>query len=177
MVAGAVPEVGDTFEPVPFVLATYMAFTLIRLVAAYRSRLPAWLLYLSVIVDITLLLALIPPLAGFIGTTKIGWQIGSGDTVTLTTSSAYRIAFLYYLAMLAAVYSVGWAIHWMSRTYGAHQPLSQCFAGQVRGSGEQAARQRQGAGEELVPGLRGWASGRLRVLAGSALRRRGYGRG
>jgi hypothetical protein len=74
----------------------------------------------------TLLLALIPAVSGFIGTTQIGWQIGAGDPVKLTTESALVIAVLYYFAMLAAVASVGWAIHWMSRTYGSEQTLSQC---------------------------------------------------
>lgn len=74
----------------------------------------------------TLWLALIPAVAGFIGTTQIGWQVGYGDVVRLTTASAGRIAVLYYLAMLVAVFTVGYVIYWMSRTYGADQPLSQC---------------------------------------------------
>lgn len=74
----------------------------------------------------TLPLALIPAVAGFIGTSQIGWQIGVADPVKLTTSSAFRIAFLYYLAMIVVAYSVGWMIHWMGKTYGADQPVSQC---------------------------------------------------
>ena len=35
---------------------------------------------------------------------------------------------LYYLAMLAGVGTVGWAIHWMGKTYGADQPIGQCIA-------------------------------------------------
>ncbi|NIR93265.1 MAG: YIP1 family protein, partial [Gammaproteobacteria bacterium] len=35
-----------------------------------------------------LTLAAIPPIAGFIGTTQIGWRIGGGDPVTLSTNSA-----------------------------------------------------------------------------------------
>lgn len=75
----------------------------------------------------TLLLALIPAVSGFIGTTQIGWQIGAGPPVKLTLGSALVIAIMYYFAMLVAVASVGWAIHWMSRTYGSEQPLSQCI--------------------------------------------------
>ena len=48
--------------------------------------------------------------------------------VRLTEASALRIAILYYLAMVAATFSVAWVIHWMSRTYGASQPLGQCYA-------------------------------------------------
>ena len=76
----------------------------------------------------TALFALLPAIAGYIGTTRTGWQIGAGDAVRLTEASALRIAVLYYLAMLAATLSVAWVIHWMSRTYGAHQPLGQCYA-------------------------------------------------
>ena len=76
----------------------------------------------------TALFALIPAIAGYIGTTRTGWQIGAGDVVRLTEASAARIAVLYYVAMVAATFSVAWVIHWMSRTYGASQPLGQCYA-------------------------------------------------
>ena len=48
-----------TFAPVPFVLTGYGAFTLLRLALAYRRRLPDWFLYLSIVVDIGLLIGLI----------------------------------------------------------------------------------------------------------------------
>lgn len=76
----------------------------------------------------TAVFALIPAVAGYVGTTRTGWQIGAGDVVRLTEASALRIAVLYYLAMVAATFSVAWVIHWMSRTYGASQPLGQCYA-------------------------------------------------
>lgn len=44
------------FEPVPWVLGAYFAFTLLRLFLAYRGRLPGWLLMLSVVLDMALLL-------------------------------------------------------------------------------------------------------------------------
>ena len=72
-----------------------------------------------------LILAAIPPIAGFIGTTQIGWQLGVGAPVKLTVASALPIAVLYYLAMLAAVFVVGKAIHWMANTYGAAPTLAQ----------------------------------------------------
>lgn len=46
-------------EPVPWALAAYFLFTVIRLGTAYRSRLPHWLLSLSVVVDMSLLLGTI----------------------------------------------------------------------------------------------------------------------
>lgn len=76
----------------------------------------------------TLIFALIPAIAGYVGTTQVGWQVADGEVVRLTTASAGRIAVLYYLAMLAGVGTVGWAIHWMGKTYGADQPIGQCVA-------------------------------------------------
>jgi hypothetical protein len=76
----------------------------------------------------TLIFALIPAVAGYFGTTRVGWQVAGGELVRLTAASAGNIAVLYYLAMLAGVGTVGWAIHWMGRTYGASQPIGQCIA-------------------------------------------------
>jgi adenylate cyclase len=53
--AGANPMIA----PEPWVLAGYVLFTLIRLSLAYRRRLPNWLLYVSVVMDMALLLVLI----------------------------------------------------------------------------------------------------------------------
>ncbi|HEX2113957.1 MAG TPA: adenylate/guanylate cyclase domain-containing protein, partial [Alphaproteobacteria bacterium] len=47
------------FQPVPWVLAGYLAFTLVRLTFAYRRALRPWLLGLSVVVDMALLMGLI----------------------------------------------------------------------------------------------------------------------
>ena len=47
------------FRPVPWVLAAYLAFTLLRLTLAYRHRLPEWLRYASIVVDMSLLLGMI----------------------------------------------------------------------------------------------------------------------
>ncbi|MDX2313078.1 MAG: adenylate/guanylate cyclase domain-containing protein, partial [Gammaproteobacteria bacterium] len=53
------PGANPMIAPEPWVLAGYVLFTLIRLNLAYRRRLPNWLLYLSVIMDMALLLGLI----------------------------------------------------------------------------------------------------------------------
>ena len=45
--------------PEPWVLGAYLLFTLARVVLAHRRELPSWLLYVSVVVDMLLLLALI----------------------------------------------------------------------------------------------------------------------
>ncbi|NKQ11431.1 Yip1 family protein [Pseudomonas sp. SST3] len=73
-----------------------------------------------------LILAAIPAISAFIGTTQVGWSIGGGDAVKLTESSAFQLTLLSYLAMLAGVAVMGGFIHWMSRTYDANPTLVQC---------------------------------------------------
>lgn len=74
-----------------------------------------------------LILAAIPVIAGFIGSTQIGWQV-SGRQFILTNYSAFVMAIAGYIAMLVAVFSIGKLIHWMGQTYGARQPLPVCVA-------------------------------------------------
>lgn len=73
-------------------------------------------------------LALISPIAGLIGTTQFGWQIGGSGAVKLSFGSALQISFVYFGAILVAVYVLGQLIRWMSETYGAEQPLIRCLA-------------------------------------------------
>jgi adenylate cyclase len=47
------------FEPVPWILGSYLALTLVRLVWSYRARLPDWSLAFSALFDIGLLMLLI----------------------------------------------------------------------------------------------------------------------
>ncbi|MFI8740188.1 Yip1 family protein [Stutzerimonas zhaodongensis] len=74
-----------------------------------------------------LVLAAIPAISAFIGTTQIGWSIGGGEAVKLTESSALQLTLLSYLAMLCGVAVMGAFIHWMSRTYDANPTLVQCI--------------------------------------------------
>jgi adenylate cyclase len=53
------PGANPMIAPEPWVLTGYVLFTLVKLSLAYRRRLPNWLLYLSVVMDMALLLALI----------------------------------------------------------------------------------------------------------------------
>ena len=80
--------------------------------------------YISVIIP----LALISPIAGYIGTTRFGWQIGPGGAVTLTPASAAQISVAYFGAILVAVFVIALLIRWMSETYGDLKPLVRCLA-------------------------------------------------
>lgn len=72
-------------------------------------------LYLSHV----LLLALIPAVAAYFGSTQVGWQIGGEGQVTrLTSTSALQLTALFYLAMLAGIYIIGKFIDFFAATYG-----------------------------------------------------------
>ena len=55
----------------------------------------------------TVLFALIPAAAGYVGTTRTGWQIGIGDVVRLTEESA-RIGEITCRSALPARYRYGY---------------------------------------------------------------------
>jgi len=65
----------------------------------------------------TFIMAAIPAICGYIGTSRVGWQIGTGDPVMLTSESALQIAMLYFAAMIVGIYIVGYTIRWMHATY------------------------------------------------------------
>jgi hypothetical protein len=75
-----------------------------------------------------LILAAIPVICGFIGTTQVGWEIGGREAIKLTTASALKISLVYYITILVAVFTIGKLIHWMGETYGTRPPLAQCIA-------------------------------------------------
>ncbi|HSG60275.1 MAG TPA: Yip1 family protein [Pseudomonadales bacterium] len=72
----------------------------------------------------SLLLALIPTLSFYYGTTQVGWVVGDGLTTKLTLESANRMIPLFYFAQVGAIFGIGWFIHWMSATYGANSSLT-----------------------------------------------------
>lgn len=80
-----------------------------------------------------LLLALIPVVCAFIGTTQIGWDVGVEPTIPLSLSSAFGLAILFYALMLAGVAVMGRVIWWMARDYPQRPSLASCmvFAGYV----------------------------------------------
>ncbi len=70
-----------------------------------------------------IVLAIIPSVAWYYGTTQVGWSIGDGDTLKLTHESALGIAIALYGSVLAALGFIGYMVHWMSVTYGAQSSL------------------------------------------------------
>lgn len=71
------------------------------------------------------ILAIFPAVAWYYGTSVVGWSVGSSSGVTkLTAESARQISILFYLAMVSSIAVIGYAIHWMSDTYGADSSIT-----------------------------------------------------
>jgi hypothetical protein len=75
-----------------------------------------------------LFLAALPAVAGFIGTSQVGWSVAGETPVKLNPDVALKISIAFYIAMLATVFAIGKLVHWMGQTYGAKQSLPQCIA-------------------------------------------------
>ena len=81
--------------------------------------------FLRVFMVHTPLLALIPVIAAYFGVTQVGWSIGNGGVVKLTSESALWLSGGAYLALLLAVYILGEYINWMSRSFGVADDVNQ----------------------------------------------------
>lgn len=72
-----------------------------------------------------LFLAAFPALAWYFGASQVGWTVGNSNAVIrLTEVSAIEISLMFYMAMVLAINIIGYAIHWMSETYGAESTVS-----------------------------------------------------
>jgi hypothetical protein len=70
-------------------------------------------------------LAILPAVAWYYGTTQVGWTVGEhGEPIRLTRESARQICILFYLTMIACVAVIGYFIHWMAATYGAQSTIT-----------------------------------------------------
>lgn len=82
----------------------------------------------ALLLNHTLILALIPAICWYIGTTQVGWSVGDREPVRLTTESALTLAVLFYIGILVGVVILGAIINWMARTYGAESTLAKGIA-------------------------------------------------
>lgn len=79
-------------------------------------------------VGFVFILAAIPAISGYIGTTQVGWRIGVGEPIRITGDSAISIAIIYYLALIVGVFTIGWVIHLLGKAYEVVRPLPLCIA-------------------------------------------------
>jgi len=80
-----------------------------------------------------LLMAAVPVICAFIGTTQIGWDFDDGNIVKLSWTTGLALAVVFYALMLAGVAVMGRVIYWMARRYPQRPSLTRCmvFAGYV----------------------------------------------
>ncbi|MCV6603967.1 MAG: YIP1 family protein [Porticoccaceae bacterium] len=64
-----------------------------------------------------IVMALIPAVGFYWGTTQVGWSIIGDKVYRITEASALPLTVLFYAAIVGSVLAVGYIIHWMSRTY------------------------------------------------------------
>ncbi|WFF43045.1 YIP1 family protein [Salinicola endophyticus] len=83
-----------------------------------------------------LILAAVPVVCSFIGTTLVGWHFGTSETglaerVQVAPSTAILLAIIFYGLILAAVWLMGNVVHWLARRYPSRPSLNRCvvFAG------------------------------------------------
>jgi len=73
------------------------------------------------------ILAAIPALSLFVGTTQIGWSVAGGEYVKLGLSSAIPAAIAFYFAMWVATGFIAYSIRWMEKTYGGNVSFDECL--------------------------------------------------
>lgn len=80
-----------------------------------------------------LLVAAIPVICAFIGTTQFGWNFGNGAIVRLGIGTGLILSVIFYALMLSGVAIMGRIIWWMARNYSQRPSLQRCmiFAGYV----------------------------------------------
>ncbi|WP_448310042.1 Yip1 family protein [Pantoea sp. PGP6] len=80
-----------------------------------------------------LLMAAVPVICAFIGTTQLGWNLGEGQFVQLNLATGIGLGILFYLIILGGVAVMGRVIHWMARNYPQRPGVQRCtvFAGYV----------------------------------------------
>lgn len=80
-----------------------------------------------------LIMAAIPVICAFIGTTQLGWNFGDGNVVRIAPSLGLVLGVMFYALMLVGVAVMGRVIWWMARQYPQRPSLKNCmvFAGYV----------------------------------------------
>ncbi len=64
-----------------------------------------------------LVMAAVPVICAFIGTTQLGWNFGDGTVVKLSLMTGLALAVVFYAVMLGGVAVMGRIIWWMARNY------------------------------------------------------------
>lgn len=74
------------------------------------------------------LLALIPAISLYLGSSLVGWSLAGEERVRLDQGSALQLAVLLYLYTLVGVLVMGGCLRWMAGRFNDHPNLNQCIA-------------------------------------------------
>lgn len=72
-----------------------------------------------------LTVALIPSICGYYAAAHIGWTIGAGDPIKLTSTSAMIMSVAMYFALIVGVFALAYLIHWMAKTFDSSPDFTQ----------------------------------------------------
>ena len=72
-----------------------------------------------------LLVALIPSICAYFSAVNIGWSIGVGEPIRLTSDSAAMLAVAMYVALIVGVFALAYLAHWMAHTFGSEPTYTQ----------------------------------------------------
>lgn len=74
-----------------------------------------------------LIVALIPAIMGYYSAVHLGWSIGVGDRVMLSSADGIMMATAIYLGLVGGVFGLAYMIHWMSKTFDSEPTYTQAL--------------------------------------------------
>ena len=72
-----------------------------------------------------MIIALIPSVSAYFSLTDIGWSVGVGERLFLSTDSALMLSAGMYFALILGVFILGYLAHWMAHTFGSEPTYTQ----------------------------------------------------
>lgn len=73
------------------------------------------------------LLALIPSISLYFGSTQVGWSLTGSEYTKLSAERAMPLSIAFYCAMLAGVGFMSYITFWMEKTFGADASFERCL--------------------------------------------------
>ncbi|UAA40080.1 YIP1 family protein [Paraneptunicella aestuarii] len=74
-----------------------------------------------------LIVALIPAIMGYYSAVHLGWSIGVGDRVMLSSADGIMMATAIYMGLVGGVFGLAYMIHWMSKTFDSEPTYTQAL--------------------------------------------------
>jgi hypothetical protein len=74
-----------------------------------------------------LTISLIPAICSYYATAHIGWTIGVGDPIRISTQSAQIMAVSMYIGLIVGIFALAYLIQWMAETFDAKPDFVQAL--------------------------------------------------